>query len=61
MSFTHHRIKTHGRWEVRQPLPGIYLWRDRYGATYLVDHSGTRRIDYALDLVLRTTLLEYAA
>ena len=61
MSITHHRIKTHGGWEVRQPLPGIYLWRDRYGATYLVDHSGTRRIDYALDLVLGTTLLEYAA
>ena len=40
----HHRIKTHGGWAVRQPFPGIYLWRDPHGATYLVDHTGTRRI-----------------
>jgi len=40
----HHRIKTHGRWQVRQPFPGVYLWRDPYGATYLVDHTGTRRL-----------------
>jgi hypothetical protein len=29
---------------IRQPFPGIYVWRDPYGATYLVDHSGTRRL-----------------
>ena len=40
----HHRIKTHGRWQVKQPFPGIYLWRDPHGATYLVDHTGTRRL-----------------
>ena len=40
----HHRIKTHGRWQVKQPFPGVYLWRDPYGATYLVDHTGTRRL-----------------
>ena len=40
----HHRIKTHGRWQVQQPFPGVYLWRDPHGATYLVDHSGTRRL-----------------
>lgn len=40
----HHRIKTHGRWQVTQPYPGIYLWRDTHGATYLVDHTGTRRV-----------------
>jgi len=40
----HHRIKTHGRWQVKQPFPGIYLWRDAHGATYLVDHTGTRRL-----------------
>ena len=39
----HHRIKTHRRWQVAQPYPGIYLWRDPHGATYLVDHTGTRR------------------
>ena len=40
----HHRIKTHTRWQVRQPFPGIYVWRDPHGATYVVDHSGTRRV-----------------
>ena len=31
----HHRIKTHGHWQVQQPFPGVYLWRDPHGATYL--------------------------
>jgi hypothetical protein len=44
MSRRHHRIKTHGRWQVQQPFPGIYVWRDPHGAYYLVDHTGTRRI-----------------
>lgn len=38
----HHRIKTHADWQVRQPFPGIHVWRDPHGATYVVDHSGTR-------------------
>ncbi len=44
MTTTHHRIKTHGRWQVQQPFPGIYVWRDPHGAHYLVDHTGTRRL-----------------
>jgi hypothetical protein len=44
MTTLHHRIKTHGRWAVRQPFPGVYIWRDPYGAFYLVDHTGTRRL-----------------
>jgi hypothetical protein len=40
----HHRIKTHARWRVRQPFPGLYVWRDPHGATYVVDHGGTRRV-----------------
>jgi len=44
MTTFHHRIKTHGGWDVKQPFPGIYLWRDRSGAVYLVDHTGTRRV-----------------
>ena len=44
MTAFHHRIKTHTGWQVRQPFPGIYLWRDPHGATYVVDHSGTRRL-----------------
>ncbi|HEX6150738.1 DUF222 domain-containing protein [Nocardioides sp.] len=44
MTFFHHRVKTHGSWQVRQPYPGIYIWRDPYGVYYLVDHTGTRRL-----------------
>ena len=39
----HHRVKTHGHWQVRQPFAGIYVWRDPFGAYYLVDHTGTRK------------------
>jgi hypothetical protein len=44
MTTLHHRIKTHGGWQVRQPFAGLFVWRDPTGATYLVDHSGTRRL-----------------
>ncbi len=47
MTGFHHRIKTHGDWSVRQPFPGLYVWRDPHGATYVVDHSGTRRVPRA--------------
>ena len=47
MTRRHHRIKTHGRWQVQQPFPGILVWRDPHGAYYLVDHTGTRRIPRA--------------
>jgi hypothetical protein len=40
----HHRIKTHGRWTVRQPFDGIVLWRDPQGQVYLVDHTGTHKV-----------------
>ena len=43
MTTRHHRIKTHGGWQVQQPFPGIYIFRDPHGAFYLVDHTGTRR------------------
>ena len=45
MTRHHHRIKTFGQWEVRQPFPGIFIWRDPYGAFYLIDATGTRRLD----------------
>jgi hypothetical protein len=44
MTTSHHRIKTHTAWQVQQPFPGIYVWRDPHGAFYLVDHTGTRRL-----------------
>ncbi len=44
MTRRHHRIKTHARWQVQQPFPGIFVWCDPHGAYYLVDHTGTRRL-----------------
>ena len=47
LSTPHHRLKTHSPWRVKQPFPGIYLWRDPHGAHYLVDHTGTRVVPRA--------------
>jgi hypothetical protein len=38
----HHNVKTHGRWQVRQPEPGTWLWRSPHGRIYLVNATGTR-------------------
>lgn len=42
----HHRVRTHGRWRVRQPEPGTYLWRCPYGRVYLVDATGTHPLGH---------------
>jgi hypothetical protein len=47
MTRFHHRIKTHGRWQVVQPYPGVFVWRSPHGRMYLVDHTGTRRLPRA--------------
>lgn len=39
-----HRIKTHGRWQVRQPFPGVFIWRSPHSRYYIVDHGGTSRL-----------------
>lgn len=36
-----HRAKTLARWHLRQPGPGIYVWRTPHGWTYLVTNQGT--------------------
>jgi hypothetical protein len=36
----HHRTKTHARWVVRQPFPGLYVWRSPTGRIYVVDQRG---------------------
>ena len=41
LTVIHHRLKTF-QWEVPTTFPGIYLWRDPFGALDLVDHTGTR-------------------
>ena len=37
-----HRIKTHSRWQVRQPEPGIWIWRSPHHAHYMVTNTGTQ-------------------
>ena len=44
LSSFHHRLKTHGHWDVAEPFPGIHLWRDPHGHTYLRDATGTRHL-----------------
>jgi hypothetical protein len=39
---TEHRIKTHSRWRVRQPEPGVWIWRSPHHAYYLVTNAGTQ-------------------
>ncbi|WGX94587.1 HNH endonuclease signature motif containing protein [Nocardioides sp. L-11A] len=66
---THHRVKTHAGWEARHPFPGIVIWRDPYGAHYLIDPTGTRRVTPTTgddtptrtDIMVTELLLNYAA
>ena len=44
MSRFHHRVKTFGHWQARQPFPGIMLWQSPGGEYFLVDNTGTRRV-----------------
>jgi hypothetical protein len=39
---TEHRIKTHSRWRVRQPEPGVWIWRSPHRNYYLVTNAGTQ-------------------
>ncbi|MGA9343832.1 MAG: hypothetical protein WBV37_01900, partial [Nocardioidaceae bacterium] len=39
----HHRVKTHGDWQVVQPFTGVFVWRTPTGRYLLVDHTGTHR------------------
>ncbi len=41
----HHRIKTHSRWQVKQVFNGVFVWRSPHGRLFLVDHTGTHRIN----------------
>ena len=40
----HHRLKTHTRWRLRQPWPGVFLWRSPRGRYWLVDQAGTTEL-----------------
>jgi hypothetical protein len=41
-----HRIKTHSRWRLRQPEPGVWLWRSPHRAHYLVTEAGTYNLGH---------------
>ena len=40
-----HRIKTHGGWRLKQPQPGVFIWRTPAGQQVRVDHAGSHPID----------------
>jgi hypothetical protein len=44
MTRFHHRVKTHSGWQVRQPFPGVFIWRSPHSRHFLVDHTGTRSL-----------------
>lgn len=39
-----HRVKTHSRWRVRQPEPGVWLWQSPHQNYYLVTNAGTQHL-----------------
>lgn len=41
----HHRLKTHRDYRARQAGDGRYAWLTPHGLGFLVDHTGTRRVD----------------
>lgn len=49
----HHRAKTFGAWTLRQPLPGMYLWKTPTGHWYQVDNQGTVPLGTDTPLILR--------
>ena len=42
----HHRHKTHGGWQVRQPEPGTWIWRSPHKHIYLVNATGTHPLSH---------------
>jgi hypothetical protein len=41
LSRREHRFKTFGRVSVRQPVPGTFVWRTRFGRVIITNPSGT--------------------
>jgi hypothetical protein len=44
----HHRLKTHGSWELIQLGEGTYLWRSPHGFSWMVDASGSHAVPRAV-------------
>ena len=43
----HHRIKTFGGWQLRQPEPDTRVWRSPHGRIYLINPSGTHPLGHS--------------
>ena len=43
----HHRIKTHGGWQVRQPEPDTWLWRSPHKRIYLINATGSHPLGHS--------------
>jgi hypothetical protein len=41
LSRREHRFKTFGRITVRQPVPGTFVWRTRFGRVIITNPAGT--------------------
>jgi hypothetical protein len=39
-----HNAKTHGRWDVTSPHPGVFLWRSPHGYWFLCTNQGTQSL-----------------
>ena len=37
----HHNVKTHGKWRLKQPFRGIFVWRSPTGGIYVTDGRET--------------------
>ena len=48
MTRHHHRIKTHGPMNMRQPVPDHYVWQTPHGRYRLTDATGTHDLDPVL-------------
>ena len=40
----HHRLKTHGHWQMSAPESGVIEWTSPHGHHFIRDHTGSRPI-----------------
>ena len=52
----HHRLKTFAGWNLRQPEPGIYLWRSPHNHYWLTTPTGTHLLPPRVGRTLRHAL-----
>jgi hypothetical protein len=52
----HHRLKTHGRWRLREVDRAVYLWTSPHGHHWLTDRDGSRPVPRAVAELLHFAL-----